>query len=146
MGMAGRRGLFRHLTSGDRKRAENIMEMMDVAHMKNNYIGSLSGGEMQRVLIARAIMTESDYLFLDEPEAGVDRKQITDFYNSLIELNKSGKTVLIVSHDIGMINKYSKFLICLNKTLHCHTSSELVNSEVIKETYGDVMKIVDKEY
>lgn len=144
MGLAGKRGLIRRFTAEDRKKAAESLEFANAYHLENHLIGSLSGGEMQRVFIARALVCDSDYIFLDEPEAGVDVEKSASFYNLLTKLHDLGKTILLISHDINMMTKYSSFLICLNKTLHCHTSPELVSSETIKRTYGDVLQIIEK--
>jgi len=144
MGIAGKKGLFNAFLKADKEKAIEKLKLVGMDSLRNQYIGSLSGGEFQKVLLARALIGGSDYLFLDEPEAGVDRESIESFYRLLLKLNKAGKTILIVSHDISVIPRYCEFLICLNKTLHCHTKSELVNSEIIKKTYGDVVKIIEK--
>ncbi len=146
MGLAGEKGIMGRMNKSDYKRAYKALEQVNMYEKRNQLIGSLSGGEIQRIFIARALTAESDYLFLDEPEAGVDKRQIEEFYNLLLELNKSGKTILLISHDIGMMTEYSRYIICLNKTLHCHTQSELVNADILKKTYGDVMKLIDKRY
>ncbi len=146
MGIAGKKGLFKHFSKDDIKRAKKIMKQVNVLHLRNHLIGSLSGGELQRVFIARALISDSQYLILDEPEAGVDSSKIHGFYDIITDLNKQGKTILLISHDIGMVSHYSRFMICINKKLHCHTQTELLNAEIIKKTYGDVMCLVEKEY
>ncbi len=146
MGLVGEKGIIGRINKSDYKRAYKALEQVNMYEKRDQLIGSLSGGEMQRVYIARALTAKSDYLFLDEPEAGVDKGQIEDFYNLLLKLNKSGKTILLISHDIGMMTEYSRYIICLNKTLHCHTQSELVNADILKKTYGDVMKLIEKRY
>ncbi|HPN83659.1 MAG TPA: ABC transporter ATP-binding protein, partial [Spirochaetota bacterium] len=97
-------------------------------------------------LLARAIVGGSRYLFLDEPEAGVDSQQIAGFYSLLSKLNADGRTVLLVSHDINVILKTVSSVLCLNRTLHCHTSADLVSAEVVQKTWGDVLRLVDKHF
>lgn len=144
MGLVGKVGLFRKFSKEDRKMVDEVLGYVGMMEFKNTLIGRLSGGEFQRILIARALISDSDYLFLDEPEAGVDSGSIAEFYNLLLNLNKMGKTIVLISHDINMVLKYSTHLVCLNKTLHSHTRSELVTSEMITRAYGEVMQIVEK--
>lgn len=146
MGLAGKKGILKRFNNQDRESVDEALKQVDVQHLKKNLIGTLSGGEFQRVLIARSLITGSDYLFLDEPEAGVDDRSVVDFFNLLIRLNKLKKTIVIISHDINMVLKYCTHLVCLNKTLHCHTKSELATAEMIQKSYGEVMQIVEKHY
>ncbi|MDY6787382.1 MAG: metal ABC transporter ATP-binding protein [candidate division WOR-3 bacterium] len=146
MGLAGKRGLFRNFTDEDRENARKALDYVNLIDLKDHMIGSLSGGELQRMYIARALVSQSNYLFLDEPEAGVDKQKITQFYSLLKDLNEEGKTIILISHDIGTVMEYSKQVICLNRQLHCHREAQLVNADIIKETYGDVVKLIHKEY
>jgi zinc transport system ATP-binding protein len=146
MGLAGKRGIFKRFSKEDKQNAFKVAKMVGVENLLNQNIGTLSGGQFQRVLLARALITDSDYLILDEPEAGVDKEGIESFYKLLVKLYEQGKTIILVSHDINIITKYCNYLICLNKTLHCHTQSELVSAEVLKKTYGDVIQIIEKKY
>ena len=146
MGCARKKGIMRHFNNSDKLKAHEMLKSMNMYEKRNTRIGLLSGGELQRVLIARALISEGKYLFLDEPEAGVDKRQIEGFYSLLKRINNGGKTILLVSHAIGMMTHHSKYIICLNRTLHCHTQSDLINANMIKEAYGDVMQLIDKEY
>ena len=145
MGIAGQKGVFRSFTGKDKELAVEMLGMVGARHLKDQLIGCLSGGELQRVFIARALLTKSDYLLLDEPEAGVDKDKIKDFYDLLRILNKKGKTIILVSHDVHTVTKNCTNIICLNKSLHCHSQAELVNADMIQETYGDVLQLVEKK-
>lgn len=146
MGLYHRKRKFLGYTQTESKLADEAMEMVGIFEKKKQLAGTLSGGEFQRMLIARALASGTKYLFLDEPEAGIDKKMIADFYSMLLRLNSSGKTILIVSHDIGAVTRECAYIICLNKELHCHTPKDLIDAKMIKETYGDVMRIIDKDY
>ncbi len=146
MGLAGMRGMFHPFTKQDYLLAEEALDQVGVLHVKKNYIGTLSGGEFQRVLLARALVTGSEYLFLDEPEASVDQDGVTSFFDLLSVLHKQGKTIVTVSHDLNMLSNYCQFLICLNRTLHCHTRTELVNAELLHRTFGDTVHLIEKGY
>lgn len=146
MGYAGIKGLFSYFNQDDKNKADYYLRKVGLTGKEDQYIGSLSGGEFQRVLLSRALIAESNYIFLDEPEASLDQEGVNGFFTLLKELNNEGKTILVVSHDINILSKYCNFLICLNKTLHFHDQVELCNSEVIKTMYGDVTRIIEKEY
>jgi zinc transport system ATP-binding protein len=146
MGLAGMRGVFHSFSKQDHVKAEKAMEQVGVLQVKKNYIGTLSGGEFQRVLLARALVTGSDYLFLDEPEASVDQDGVVGFFDLLADLHKQGKTIITVSHDLNVLTNYCDFLICLNRTLHCHTKTELVNAELLHKTFGETVHIIEKGY
>ncbi|MDZ4121393.1 MAG: ATP-binding cassette domain-containing protein, partial [Candidatus Cloacimonadaceae bacterium] len=113
---------------------------------EKDLIGALSGGEFQRVLLSRALVTKSRYLVLDEPEASIDRPGVESFFAILQKIHSSGKTVITISHDLNTLNKYCTFLICLNQRLHCHDHLELVNAETVQNTFGETLRIVEKDY
>ena len=86
-------------------------------------LGSLSGGQLQRVLIAQALLNSPRILFLDEPEAGIDIIGERVFFDLLKNLSKSqGITVVLVSHDIAMLSEIVDTIVCINKKLLCHGS------------------------
>jgi zinc transport system ATP-binding protein len=146
MGLAATRGIFNRFSRQDRIDAESVLNKTGILHLKETQIGSLSGGEWQRLLLARALLTGSNYLILDEPEASIDKPGVKSFFDLLADLHKQGKTIITISHDLHMLNKYCTFLVCLNKTLHCHTETELLTSEHIHSTFGDAMKLIEKDY
>lgn len=130
----------------DRKIALSAMEETGCQNLQKSVISNLSGGEFQRVLLARAIATGSKYLILDEPEASIDRPGVQSFFALLKKLNQQGKTIITISHDLHTLTDYCSFLVCLNKTLHCHTQTELLNAEIIHKTFGEAVHLIEKEY
>lgn len=146
LGLLACRGPFRRLPADAPRRVREALGMTGAAHLEKRSIDALSGGELQRVLLARAIVGGSRYLFLDEPEAGVDSQQISEFYSLLTRLNQEGLTILLVSHDINVILKTVSSVLCLNRTLHCHTAADLVSAEVMQKTWGEVLRLVDKHF
>lgn len=146
MGIAGTLPWGKRFTKEHEAKALDAMRMCGIDEKVQAQIGSLSGGEYQRVLLARAILTDSKYLILDEPEAGIDRPGVTSFFKLLKKFNEAGKTIITVSHDLHTLSKYCSFLICLNRRLHCHNSVELVNAEVIRNTFGDSVRLIEKDY
>jgi zinc transport system ATP-binding protein len=146
MGKAAQKGLFNRFNASDIEQARDYLDRVGIKHLANQQIGSLSGGEWQRTLLARALITGSNYLILDEPEAGIDKKGVTGFFDLLAELNQAGKTIITISHDLHTLNQYCTFLVCLNKSLHCHTETELITAEHIHLTFGEGVKLIEKDY
>lgn len=146
MGLAGSIPLGARLKSSHKAQALAALEQTGVAHLAGKLIGRLSGGEYQRVLLARAIVGGSPYLILDEPEASLDRPSVESFFALLKTLNEGGRTIITISHDLNTLSKYCSFLVCLNRHLHCHSSTELVDAEIIHKTFGDSMRIIEKDY
>jgi len=146
MGRMAQKQLFRRFTARDKRLAEQTLEEVGILNCRNQQIGNLSGGEWQRLLLARALVTGSKYLILDEPEAGVDKIGVTGFFDLLAALHKQGKTIITISHDLHTLNRYCTYLVCLNQSLHCHTQTEMVNAEHIHRTFGDTVKLIEKDY
>ena len=136
MGRYSRTGLFRRYSHEDREAALNALEAVGMKELANREIGSLSGGEQQRVFVARSLVSEPKLLLLDEPTAGVDAAQQAEFYELLCRLNrKKGIAIVLVSHDVTAISKYVTKIACLNQLLFYHGSKEL-NPEDIEKAYG----------
>jgi zinc transport system ATP-binding protein len=100
-----------------------------MADYNDRRIGELSGGQLQRVFVARALVTEPDLLFLDEPTASIDTKGQREFYALLKELNQT-ITIIVVSHDLMVVSGYVKSVACVNQRLHYHGHAELTGEMV----------------
>ncbi len=146
MGLAGELRLGGRFSAEHKRRAREALAKTKVEHLAAKLVGNLSGGELQRVYLARALVTNSQYLILDEPEASVDSPGVDSFFLLLKELNKEGQTVVTISHDLNMLTQYCSFLVCLNRSLHCHDHTEMVHSETIHKTFGDTVRIIEKKY
>lgn len=119
---------------------QTAMQTVGVDTIANKSIQTLSGGMLQRVLIARALAAEPKLLILDEPTANVDAKVEEDIFSILKKYN-SHMTIMVVSHDIGFISSYVDRVACLNNTLECH-SIEGINADLIKDLYADPVKLI----
>jgi zinc transport system ATP-binding protein len=133
MGRYGRVGLFRRYGREDKERAQIALQTVDMFDYRNRQMGKLSGGEQQRVFIARALVSEPKLLLLDEPTASVDPAMQTEFYE-LLEGLKRRMTIVLVSHDISAISIHVDKVACLNRQLHYHGSKE-IGPEVLEATY-----------
>jgi ABC-type Mn2+/Zn2+ transport system ATPase subunit len=120
---------------------ERLLEIVGVQDLANRSIGSLSGGELQRVMIAKAIVNNPKILFLDEPASGVDIEGQERFYDLIRRLNKEkGLTVILISHDLNIVYRFADNVLCLNRRLVCHGKpKEALTDEVIKSVYGEMM-------
>ena len=137
MVLMGRLGVSRRLighSPEDRRRAMDAMEQTEIAHLADRQIGTLSGGQFQRAVIARALVSDPKILILDEPTANIDQRSESDIFELFRELNEQ-MTILVVSHDIGFISRYVDRVACLNRTLICHETRE-VDQKVLEKLYG----------
>lgn len=100
----------------DKIRAEESMVKLGMERFKNTRIGSLSGGQQQRVLLARALCKEPRLMLLDEPFAGLDSSISEELYSLYHDLNKSGVTIVMASHDYQAIGKYASRVMLMNNS------------------------------
>jgi zinc transport system ATP-binding protein len=105
---------------------------------------ALSGGQKQRVLIARALCSRPDILLLDEPTANVDHETEENLFSILKALNQN-MTILVVSHDLGFVSKYVKTVICVNRRLVIHPTTD-VDGTMIKDIYYGDLKMVRHDH
>lgn len=133
MGRLERAGLFKRYGEGDRTAAIQTLQTVGMLDLKDQQIGKLSGGQLQRVFIARALLTEPRLMLLDEPMASVDTVMQTEFYE-LLERLKQRMAIVLVSHDIGAVSVYVDKIACLNHQLFYHGSKE-ISPEVLEATY-----------
>jgi zinc transport system ATP-binding protein len=125
----------------DRDIAHQALESVGLADHADRRLNTLSGGQLQRVLIARALACRPKLLLLDEPTANVDAKVETSLFDLLRELNRE-LTIVVVSHDIGFISDYVGRVACLNRRLVCHETS-LVDADSIAAMYGEGARMID---
>jgi len=140
MGRQGVRGMVRRYDAADVSAAEQALERVGMRGARRKQIGRLSGGEQQRVFIARALVGAPQILLLDEPLASVDPAMQTDLYELLGELRRT-LTIVMVSHDIGAISVYVDSIACLNRKLHYHGPAE-ISPEVLTATYQCPVQLI----
>ena len=138
-GLMIRKGLISRMSTDDRKKADLVMNDLGLAGLAESPMNELSGGQIQRVLLGRAVIGDPALLLLDEPGNFVDANFENDFYEKLRILNRR-MAILMVSHDIGTISAHVKSFACVNKTLNYHPSSEISNEELL--AYGCPIQLV----
>lgn len=140
MGRIGSRGLFRQPTQRDRDVALSALGKVEMTDQAGRQIGRLSGGELQRVMIARALAVEPLLLLLDEPTASLDTRVGVSVFELLKDLTNE-ITLVLVSHDVGVISRYVKTVACLNRRLYYHHSKE-ITQEMFEAAYGCPVDLV----
>lgn len=133
-GIRAKRKLFTYYTSEQKEQARYTAHRMGLDSLIDKPIGNLSGGQLQRTLLGRAIVDNPDLLILDEPNSYVDKRFETNFYNILEEINLK-TSIIIVSHDVGTVISLVKNIACVNEGLHYHAGSNVTN-EWLEKTYA----------
>lgn len=114
----------------------SALDTVDLGHIRNRRIGELSGGELQRVFIAKSLIKDPLFLILDEPTTNIDPTTQALFYDIMKRLNEDGMTILWSSHDLNSMKKYSNKAACMNCKLCYHGSSnDLFTNDTLLKTY-----------
>ena len=140
MGRYGKVGLVRRYSEEDKRIANEVLKTVDMLDYKDRQVGRLSGGEQQRVFIARALVTDPKLLLLDEPTASIDPNMQAEFYE-LIDSLKQRMAIVMVSHDISAVSIYVDQIACLNRQLFYHGSKE-VSAEALEKTYRCPIQLI----
>ena len=141
MGKMGKRGLFHSFTKEDREHAKETLSELNIYPLKNKNIGDLSGGQRQKVLLARALVGKPRILFLDEPTASIDTQGQDEIYEHMRVLNDGGTTVLLVTHNVGAVSSYIKSIACVSREVFFHPDGVLDETTITK-AYGCPVDIV----
>jgi ABC-type Mn2+/Zn2+ transport system ATPase subunit len=141
MGRIQRSGLWPWPSREDKQRLDAILEQLSIAELAGRHIRDLSGGQQQRVFLARALIAEPELLVLDEPTTGVDIRTAESVLHMLGELNRTGMTILISTHDLNTTAAHLPWVICMNRRVIAQGSPEDVFTvETLNETYqGDMI-------
>ncbi len=133
MGTLKNRRWFNRITRKHKQQAKAVLERVGLYDKRNRHISQLSGGEQQRLLIARALVGEPEILLLDEPTASLDTTYGKNLFDLLSALNDE-LTIVMVTHDIGVLSAYVKTIACLNKRMFSSRGKE-ITQEMLDETY-----------
>ena len=129
-GLLSNKHFLRQFNREEKKNTIHLLEEMGLGKEIHSQIGELSGGQLQKTFLARAIISSPELLILDEPGTYVDNRFEHELYEMLLEMNKR-MAILLVSHDIGIISSYIKTIACVNGSLHYHDSN-IISSEQLQ--------------
>lgn len=133
-GLSKQKSLFTRYTDGQHEQVRRIIVRMGLEGMERRAIGSLSGGQLQRALLGRALVSNPEVVILDEPNTYIDKRYEAKLYSLLEEINKE-RAIILVSHDIGTVLQNVKTIACVNETLDYHPDTE-VPAEWLEEHFG----------
>lgn len=118
-GLSSKKPLVSRFNALHREKARNVMARMGLEGMEKRAVGALSGGQLQRALLGRAIISDPQVVILDEPSTYIDKRFEARLYELLAEINKEC-AIILVSHDIGTVLQQVKSIACVNETLDYH--------------------------
>ena len=115
LGLYSKIGILKKLKKSDWQKVDDALKLVGLEKFSNRQISELSGGQFQRVLIARCLVQDAKYIFLDEPFVGIDSVSEEIIMETLRDLRDKGHTILIVHHDLRKVHSYFDSVLLLNK-------------------------------
>jgi manganese/zinc/iron transport system ATP- binding protein len=148
MGRFGQRGLLGQLfgrpRADDRQLAIAALEKVGMQQYAKRHIRQLSGGQQQRVFLARALCQQADILLLDEPFGGVDAATEKAIFGLIDELTSEGKTILLVNHDLSVLDHFDMVLLLNQRIVAFGPTAETATRENLRKTYGGRLSLLDQ--
>lgn len=136
---------FHRYSETDQNLAKHFIEMLNLKNVMDRQIGELSGGQLQKILIARALVSDPDILLLDEPTANIDAEAKEDILNILKDLNKD-KTIIMVTHSMTDIFSYCDCFAFIDRTLKHYGNSNNGNKNALNKLHSFPIGVNDKNY
>jgi len=133
-GLSRQKSLLRRFSRKQHAKVSEVITQMGLEGLEKRAIGQLSGGQLQRALLGRAIISDPDVVILDEPNTYIDKRFEAKLYKLLEEINRE-RAIILVSHDIGTVIQNVKTIACVNETLDYHPDTE-VPTEWLEEHFG----------
>ncbi|MEG1685361.1 MAG: ATP-binding cassette domain-containing protein, partial [Bacteroides sp.] len=133
-GLSRQKSLINSFSKQQHEQVAEVIHRMGLEGLEKRAIGQLSGGQLQRALLGRAIVSNPDVVILDEPNTYIDKRFEAKLYQQLEEINKE-RAIILVSHDIGTVLQNVKTIACVNESLDYHPDTE-VPSEWLEEHFG----------
>lgn len=140
MGRLSSERLLGPFSKESRTAAHHALEQVKADELASRRICQLSGGQTQRVLLARALVDNPELLLLDEPTSNIDCRAEYDFFEMLHEINRQ-ITIVMVSHDLGFISSHVNRIACVNRRLVCHPARQ-ITPEILAELYGHSVDMI----
>jgi manganese/iron transport system ATP-binding protein len=143
MGRIRATGWFRSPSRRSREIANAALKRVEMWEHRQRQIRELSGGQQQRVFLARALAQQADLFFFDEPFAGIDRKTEDILFEVFDELKAQGKTILVISHDLGeTLERYDRLLLLDKELIASGSKDEVMTAENLQKAYGRMLQFV----
>ena len=137
LGLYSKIGIFKKLKKSDWQKVDDALKLVGLEKFSNRQISELSGGQFQRVLIARCLVQEAKYIFLDEPFVGIDSVSEEIIMETLRNLRDNGHTILIVHHDLRKVHSYFDNVLLLNKEIIAYgNTKDTFTRENLTKAYG----------
>lgn len=144
MGRYGRLGLIGRPSRADRDFALRALDKVGMSDFVKRHIRQLSGGQQQRVFLARALCQQADILLLDEPFGGVDAATEQAIFTLIDELTNAGKTVLVVNHDLSVLDRFDLVVLLNQRVVAFGPTAETATEENLRRAYGGRLSLLDK--
>jgi len=146
MGRVRKSGIWPWPSREDKRLVREVLERLEIAPLAGRHIRNLSGGQQQRVFLARALISQPALLVLDEPTSGVDMRTAENVLHLLADLNRTGITILMTTHDLNAAAAHVPWTICLNRTVIAEGPPEVVFTEAtLNRTYQGDMVVVRQD-
>ena len=139
-GLSRQKPLLRKYSNAQHAQVRETIVRMGLEGLEDRPIGQLSGGQLQRTLLGRALVAHPEVLILDEPNTYIDKQFETKLYSLLEDINREC-TIILISHDIGTVLQNVKTIACVNETLNYHPDTE-VSSEWLEAHFGCPIELV----
>jgi zinc transport system ATP-binding protein len=137
LGLAGKTGMLKSYSRDDLDFADSLLDRVGVSSYADRPVSALSGGELQRVYIARALAPRPRLLLLDEPTTGIDRGGQHRFIDFIQDLKRElGLTIIFVSHDLRAVSSISDRIACLNRTVHYHDVPDHLPADLVYRMFA----------
>jgi ABC-type Mn2+/Zn2+ transport system ATPase subunit len=127
----------------DKRDVATILERLGIGNLAHRHIRDLSGGQQQRTFLARALISKPDILILDEPTASVDIRTRDEILHLLAEINDTGITVVITTHELNSLAAHLPWVVCINRGIVAQGSPERVfTNEIMSRTFEAEMRVI----
>ncbi len=145
MGTYGKLGWFKRAAAAERAAALEALGKMEIEHLASRQISQLSGGQQQRTFLARALVQQADLYLMDEPFAAVDASTERAIVRLMRELQNTGKTIVVVHHDLHTVPEYFDFVVLLNmRVVAAGPTRQVFTQEFLHKTYGGKLTLLDE--
>lgn len=140
LGIYPKLAFYQRPSKEDKKKIINALEQVKLADYINSPISALSGGQLQRIFIARALVQDADLILLDEPFVGIDVRSEEIIIHLLKQLCQEGKTIIMIHHDLTKVNDYFNYLLMINHGIIANGKpNDIFIADNIEKTFGGMI-------